>query len=304
MKRLIALACLGTLNALPAVTPAAFAGEDFEDKMAASPDGVVEIANVAGDIRVRGTDGDEVELSARLGDDVEELIFEREGDVIVIRVEVRNSNGWGWGGGGNDGSARLDIRVPRTNDVRVEAVSSDVSVSGVDGRLDVESVSGDIEIESGATRLDLTTMSGDVNIDGSGQTATASLTSVSGDVVARDLGGDIHSTSVSGEVELDLGTVTRLRAQSTSGDVTARAALSADARVEIETVSGEADLGLAGAKDGDYALSTFSGDLDNCFGPDAERRRYSPGRSLKFRHGDGERDVRMSTMSGSIRLCD
>lgn len=304
MKRLIALACLGTLSALPAVTPTAFADEDFEDKMAASPDGVVEIANVAGDIRVRGTDGDEVELSARLGDDVEELIFEREGDVIVIRVEVRNSSGWGWGGGGNDGSARLDVRVPRTNDVRVEAVSSDVSVSGVDGRLDVESVSGDIEIESGATRLDLTTMSGDVNIDGSGQTVTASLTSVSGDVVARDLGGDIHSTSVSGEVELDLGTVTRLRAQSTSGDVTARAALSRDARVEIETVSGEADLGLTGAKDGDYELSTFSGDLDNCFGPEAERRRYSPGRSLKFRHGDGERDVRMSTMSGSIRLCD
>ena len=263
--------------------------------MTASPDGVVEIANVAGDIRVRGTDGDEVELAARLGDDVEELIFEREGDVIVIRVEVRNSSGWGWGGS-NDGSARLDVRV--------EAVSSDVSVSGVDGRLDVESVSGDIEIESGATRLDLTTMSGDVNIDGSGQTATASLTSVSGDVMARDLSGDIHSTSVSGEVELDLGTVTRLRAQSTSGDVTARAALAPDARVEIETVSGEADLGLNGAKDGDYALSTFSGDLDNCFGPEAERRRYSPGRSVKFRHGDGERDVRMSTMSGSIRLCD
>ena len=303
MKRLIALACLGTLSALPAFTPTAFADEDFEDKMTASPDGVVEIANVAGDIRVRGTDGDEVELAARLGDDVEELIFEREGDVIVIRVEVRNSSGWGWGGG-NDGSARLDVRGPRTNDVRVEAVSSDVSVSGVDGRLDVESVSGDIEIESGATRLDLTTMSGDVNIDGSGQTATASLTSVSGDVVARDLGGDIHSTSVSGEVELDLGTVTRLRAQSTSGDVTARAALAPDARVEIETVSGEADLGLNGAKDGDYALSTFSGDLDNCFGPEAERRRYSPGRSVKFRHGDGERDVRMSTMSGSIRLCD
>lgn len=303
MKRLIALACLGALNALPALTPAALADEDFYEKIAASPNGVVEIANVAGDIRVRGTDEDEVELSARLGDGVEELIFEREGDVVVIRVEVRNNGGWGWGGG-NDGSARLEVRIPRMSDLRIEAVSSDVEVDGVDGRLDVESVSGDIEIDSGATRLDLTTMSGDVNIDGSGQTATASLTSVSGDVVARRLGGDIHSTSVSGEVELDLGTVTRLRAQSTSGDVTARAELTADARVEIETVSGEADLGLSGAMDGDYALSTFSGDLDNCFGPEAERRRYSPGRSLKFRHGDGERDIRMSTMSGSIRLCD
>lgn len=279
------------------------ADEDYYRKLEAAPDGLVEIENVSGDIEVRGTDADEVEVSARLGEGVEELIFEREGNVVTIRVEV-DGGGGGWGWGGRDGSAEMEIRVPRGSDLRIEAVSSDVSVSGVDGRLDVESVSGDIEIGSAAEALDASSMSGDVEFDGKGQIAVAEVTSVSGDVRISDIGGDVHATSVSGSVELSLGAVDRLRAQSTSGDLSARVELTVDARVDLETVSGEIELSLIGDRSGDYELSTFSGDLDNCFGPRAERRRYSPGRDLKFREGEGSRDVRMSTMSGSITLCD
>ena len=291
------------LLALAFVAAPALADEDYYQKLDAATDGLVEIQNVAGDIEVRGTDASEVEVSARLGEGVEEVIFEREGDVIIIKVEVGGSGG-GWGWGGRDASAELEIRVPQGSDLRIEAVSSDVSVSGVHGRLDVESVSGDVELESAAPSLEATSMSGDVSFEGDGQAAKVELTSVSGDVMVRDVGGDLHATSVSGRVELALGEVSRLRAQSTSGDVSARAQLLNDARVELETVSGEIELALQGERGGDYSLSTFSGDLDNCFGPKAERRRYSPGRDLKFRDGEGGRDVRISTMSGSITLCD
>lgn len=295
------IARAGLLLAFVAVP--ALADEDYHETLDAAPDGLVEIENVAGDIEVRGTDAAEVEVSARLGEGVEALIFEREGAVVTIRVEVDGSGG-GWGWGGRDGSADLLVRVPQGSDLRIEAVSSDVSVSGVDGRLDVESVSGDIEIESASPTLDATSMSGDVEFEGDGQLADAEITSVSGDVRVHDIGGDVHATSVSGGVELELGEVDRLRAQSTSGDLSVRAKLTADARVDLETVSGEIDLSLEGERDGDYTLGTFSGDLDNCFGPKAERRRYAPGRDLKFREGDGRRVVRISTMSGSIRLCD
>jgi DUF4097 and DUF4098 domain-containing protein YvlB len=296
------IGCTGL--ALAVASGPAAADRDYYEKLDAAPDGVVEIGNVAGDIEIRGTDASEVEVVGRLGDDVEEVIFERDGDVIVLRVEVR-SNGGGWRNGwGGDGSADLEIRVPRMSDVRVEAVSSDVVVSDVDGRLDVESVSGDIEISSGATAIDVTTMSGEVSFEGNGQTADASLASVSGDVVASGLGGELHMSSVSGEVELELGEITRLRAQSTSGDLSARATLAPGARVQMETVSGSAELSIEGDRAGDYSLSTFSGDLDNCFGPEAERRRFSPGRSVKFREGDGDRDIHLSSMSGSIRVCD
>ncbi|MEE4300001.1 MAG: DUF4097 family beta strand repeat-containing protein [Pseudomonadales bacterium] len=281
----------------------ASADEDYHERLDAAPDGLVQIENVAGEIEVRGTDASEVEVSARLGEAVEELIFERDGDRILIKVEVRGGNG-GWGWGSRDGSAELQVSVPEASDLRIEAVSSDISVFAVNGRLGIESVSGDIEIASASPALEATSMSGDVEFEGDGQTADAEITSVSGDVTIRDIGGEVHATSVSGSVELSLGEVSRLRAQSTSGDLSARVRLLADARVELETVSGEIELELGGARDGDYELSTFSGDLDNCFGPRAERRRYSPGRDLKFREGDGERDVRISTMSGSITLCD
>lgn len=288
---------------LAVLTGPAIADEDYHETLDAAPDGLVQIENVAGEIEVRGTDASEVEVSARLGEAVEELIFERDGDRILLKVEVRGGNG-GWGWGSRDGSADLEVRVPEASDLRIEAVSSDISVFAVNGRLDIESVSGDIEIGSASSALEATSMSGDVEFEGKGQLADAEITSVSGDVLIRDIGGEVHATSVSGSVELSLGEIRRLRAQSTSGDLSTRAQLLAGARVELETVSGEIELELEGERDGDYELSTFSGDLDNCFGPRAERRRYSPGRDLTFREGDGERDVRISTMSGSITLCD
>ena len=284
------------------LAPAALADDDFYQTLEAAPDGLVEIYNVAGRIQVQGTDSNEVEVSARFEDGVKEVVFEREGDVTVIRVEVEKQ-GRGWGRGW-DGDARLEVRIPRTSDLFVEAVSADVSVGGVDGRLDLSSVSGDIEIESRTPSLEAKTMSGDVGFSGSGQDVVAALASVSGDVGVYDVGGDVHTSSVSGELVLELRAVSRLRAQSTSGDVAAKAQLMNNARVELETVSGEAQLRIEGDRGGDYTLSTFSGDLENCFGPEPEERRYSPGRSVKFREGSGDRTVNVSSMSGSIVVCD
>ena len=74
-------------------------------------------------------------------------------------------------------------------------------------------------------------MSGDVDFSGDGQDVVAALASVSGDVGVADVGGDVHGSSVSGELTLELSGVTRLRGQSTSGDVTVKARLLDGARV-------------------------------------------------------------------------
>jgi hypothetical protein len=54
-----------------------------------------------------------------------------------------------------------------------------------------------------------------------------------------------------------------------------------------------------------YEARSFSGDIDNCFGKEAERdSEYGPGKHLVGTQGQGGAKIRVSTLSGDVRLCD
>jgi hypothetical protein len=79
--------------------------------------------------------------------------------------------------------------------------------------------------------------------------------------------------------------------------------LGADARVDLETVSGNADLLLGAPVSASFNLESFSGDLVNCFGPKPERNGFMPGQRLSFREGQGGAVVAFDSQSGDLRLC-
>ncbi len=62
----------------------------------------------------------------------------------------------------------------------------------------------------------------------------------------------------------------------------------------------------ASAENGfDFVISSFSGDIENCFNLEAEKTsRYGPGQRLSGKRGEGGAKIRMQTMSGEIDLCD
>jgi hypothetical protein len=81
--------------------------------------------------------------------------------------------------------------------------------------------------------------------------------------------------------------------------------LSARASVDGETISGEFRLDMKSEGGYRYEVSSFSGDIDNCFDKEAERAsRYGPGTRLLGSRGDGKGEVRLKTMSGDITICD
>ena len=64
-------------------------------------------------------------MTGELGSRVEELIFERDGDEVLIKVKVpRNSNG--------GISSDLSISVPSGSSIHINTVSADIDVSDVD----------------------------------------------------------------------------------------------------------------------------------------------------------------------------
>ena len=52
-------------------------------------------------------------------------------------------------------------------------------------------------------------------------------------------------------------------------------------------------------------MSSFSGDIENCFGQKSrDTSKYTPGSELNFTQGKGGARVEIETLSGEISICD
>ena len=78
-----------TLTLLGMFGATVVAATEINESMDASADGIVSISNVAGSVDVQGWSRKQVEITGELGSDIEELIFERDGDEIDIKVKTR-----------------------------------------------------------------------------------------------------------------------------------------------------------------------------------------------------------------------
>lgn len=136
--------------------------------------------------------------------------------------------------------------------------------------------------------------SSDYNFDG--------ISSVSGDVKVTNVSGNLKASTVSGEVSIDdvNGVVS---ASSVSGNVDVKInRLDGDDDMKFSSVSGDVNVRVPASLGADIEMSTLSGALDTDFPIEVKEKKYGPGRSASGRVGEGSRRVRMSSVSGSLRL--
>ncbi len=285
-----------TLSSLLSV--AAFAAEDINETMDAAADGIVAISNVAGSVEVQGWSRKQVEVTGELGSDVDELIFERDGSEILIKVKVPRNHG-------RRTASDLIVKVPQASALEINTVSADIEVNDVEGEQELESVSGDIETDAHAEDIDVSSVSGDVVIVGDRKPMRSRLNSVSGDIEADSLAGEIEAETVSGDMEIVNGSFKRASAHSVNGEIVFHAELLNDGRLDVETINGEVDIKFDGDVSARFDIETFNGEIRNCFGPEPERTsRYTPGRELIFEEGGGSGRVTIQTLNGDVRLCN
>jgi DUF4097 and DUF4098 domain-containing protein YvlB len=187
-----------------------------------------------------------------------------------------------------------------------------VTTSDVEGALQLKTVSGGVKADVFQRNTEIKTVSGDVVLRGRGKEAGAAgihVTTISGSIRIDRAGGDLEATTVSGDINARLDhPAHNVRVRSTSGDLGFEGKLAQGAYFEAESVSG--DLSVRATPEGplDYEVSTFSGDIKNCMGAEAERvSKYGPGRRLNGTRGtpgSSEAKIRLKTMSGSVELCD
>jgi len=291
------LAVSGTLALLSALPGLAAAGTPINKLTASSPTGQVEISNTAGSVSVTGWDRNEVAVTGELGKGTEGLEFTKSGDVIRIKVIVPDHSY-------HTDETDLVVKMPVGGSVAVNAVSADVKIDGVRGAQRLQAVSGDVRTDGAGEDVECRTVSGDVFVNGSGRKGVITITTVSGDASVERVAGELNANTVSGNVTLGAGETSRSRLRSTSGDLNMSGQLLPDARIDAETISGDVRLDLTGSANGDFDVSTFNGEIRNCFGPKPTRTsEYAPGRELRFHDGTGSSRVRIKTLNGDISVC-
>ena len=290
MKRLTVVV-LGMLLAAPVMA------EEVDRTLDAASDGRVHISNIAGAVTIDGWSRDQVQVTGELGRNVEELIIERDGDKVTIKVKVPKKSGRGI-------ESDLYIQVPQASSIDVSTVSADIEVMKVTGEQSLGTVSGDIDTEGAESDISAEAVSGDIEVNGQNKVTNTRANTVSGDVQLVRVAGIADTESVSGDVMITDGSFERIDMSTVNGDLMFRSALQAGGKLTAETVNGSVDIEFTDDVSGRFDIDTFNGDIDNCFGPKPERTsKYTPGLELSFQEGDGDARVNISTLNGDVSIC-
>lgn len=277
----------------------ALADIPIDERLDAEGAELLDIRNAAGSVTVTGTGGDEIRVTGRLADDAE-LDFRRDRDRIVVHVILREETA----GRRRSEGTTLSISAPRAIAVDVGTVSAGIAIEGIRGDQELESVSGSIDTALFAAEMIAKTVSGRIRLAGGDGRARADVSSVSGRVELDGTNGELNVRTVSGSIEIESPMLERGDFKSVSGNVDVDAMLASDGRLRAATTSGRVSLDMRGEAAGRYELSSFSGSIDNCFGPPPERPQFGPPTStLRFEEGDSEARIDANSMSGNITLC-
>jgi DUF4097 and DUF4098 domain-containing protein YvlB len=174
--------------------------------------------------------------------------------------------------------------------VRVSTVSGNLRLANFGNELDLSTVSGAIDVQAQQlTRARMRTTSGNLQL-------TASMTGAASN--------ELELRTVSGAIDVTAQQLARARISSTSGDLHLTASMIGDATIEAETISGELTYEFNGTVNAEFDIATFSGDIDNCFGPKPKKtHEHGPGMQLRFKEGDGSARIRAKTLSGDVNIC-
>ncbi len=271
------------------------AGQKVDKSLDVDDDGVVQIENVRGIVRIEGWSNDQVTVKGELDDMAESLVFETNGKVTTIAVKMprgRVNRGQG---------SNLIIQVPFDSQVEFEGVSSDIVAEKIRGGIDLVTVSGDIDVNEIEEKVYVKTVSGDLTIkDSKGKSKMAT---VSGDIVADIDSADVEATVVSGDVTLRLESYKQLSASTVNGDVYISGTQQDDGSTSISSVNGDITLKFNDYLNARVNVSTGpGGDITNDLTSDPVKDIFPNQQQLICTVGNGDGKVVISTVNGSIDL--
>ncbi len=276
-------------------TLAVTADEKVDESLQVQSDGVVEVFNIRGNVKIKGWNNNQVTVVGTLDDLAEGLTFETKGKVTQIKVEMPDHNI-----NRGDGS-KLTIQVPFGNQVDFEGISSDLDVENIKAGIDVRTVSGDIDINSVEKILNIKTVSGDIRLKKS--TGKAKLATVSGDINGDINCPDVQVSLVSGDVNLKLDEYQNFIGSVVSGNIMIEGQQQDGGETKLSTVNGDIDLRFIKKINTRLNIKTGpGGNIINNISKDKVVTEFPNTQRLSITLGDGSGSVKLGTVNGDIRI--
>ncbi|HEX7977395.1 MAG TPA: DUF4097 family beta strand repeat-containing protein [Gemmatimonadaceae bacterium] len=254
--------------------------------------GSVNIACPGGDVKVTGTDRNQIVVHAR--SERGGIRFTSNGN--SARLEPAN--------GRDCNDAVFQVSVPAGVRLTAGTWSGSLSVRGVSGEIEGHAQSGDIEVFDAGDRLELETLSGDITVKGVRGDAT--IHTLSGSVTLDRAASGVEVETVSGDIELGTIASRQVRTNSTSGDLTFAGPIVDGGRYEFQTHSGGIRLELPANVGAQLSLSTFSGEIESAFPITLIAGEHGIGaaqaKKMNFSLGKGTARIIAETFSGDVTL--
>lgn len=293
-SRLLPPAFALVLLALPGAAALAQAsGQRVERKLAIDPDASIRIYNLNGSVRVEGWDRDTVAVVATISDPLKNRFF-FGGNAHGAKMGIESPLDL------DQAPVHLIVKVPTRTRLWIRAATASITLSGLEGGVDVSSTSGNIRFEGNPDQLNLETMDGSIEVIATGpwiRTKTAS-----GSITLRGSGEDVGATTVSGDINMLSTGIRRIRMETVSGKVNFSGSLTRDGALTAESHSGTVDLLLPADLSAEFDLTTYQGTISNGFAPERRPTRQGAGEELHITVETGTANVTVRTFKGPIIL--
>ncbi|QLE86487.1 DUF4097 domain-containing protein [Shewanella sp. Scap07] len=296
------------------LTAPSYAVESIDKTIDVKPDLKLNITVQRGAVSISSWDKQSISIKGTLDELSEGFIIEQDGNVVSLEDKLPRR----YQGSNNKGS-QLTFMVPSHLTLNVDGVSSDYDVKQLNGKIAIDTVSGDIVANALQQDVILQTVSGDIssqslagnlqletvsgNIKDNDSSGKARFTLVSGDLTTRSSASMVQADLVSGSGKLKLASVESMDLKTVSGDIDVAATELKD-KASLDSVSGDITLSLPSDTNARFQIDGGpSGDINNKLSNDKPMKaKYTRSESLQFQLGNGQADIRISTISGDIDL--
>jgi DUF4097 and DUF4098 domain-containing protein YvlB len=277
---------------LAAMSTHAAGQRPIERRLQLDADGSVRITNLVGSVRVAGWDKDS----------------------LVIRGTIAKGDQFFAGGGHsgakgfveaadqrNPGPSHLEVFVPRRAKVWIKTATADITVSGVQGQLDLYVVGGTIRVTGNPSELNAEAIDGDIEVNGSPGWLRAK--SASGNVTLKGTSGDMTLSTVTGGISVSGARFERAKLETVAGSVRFAGDVEPAGTLDIDTHSGAVELAFPPKPSLDLEIVTISGTIRNSLSSKKPAPgRYGRGAELNGSIGNGGARVSVRSFKGTITL--
>ena len=271
-----------------------YAGEKVDRTLDVDANGTLYIYNTRGQLEIKGWNKPQIQMQGNLDDAAKKLVFKRKGHKALIKVLLDRGHQVGHG-------SDLKIFVPRQTQVYFKGINTDYSISNLDAKLEGHTINGNLMVKQVHADMMLSSVSGKVKVvESSGE---ALIESVSGKLSFSGDFDKVHLKSMNGNIMANIDAIDNLKVENVSGDTAINGDLQNNAKVKLNSVSGNIRYIAKNEFTGECEVaSQFGGIIKNHLTKDKPWQEKLQQRKLKFVSGDGTGKLLMNTVSGSVSL--